>query len=72
MKRERIDQALLRKGRLIAEHKFEKLAVDETNKLLDHLGKNHKSNEPMSLADIYNVDSDEVRITKEKKSIGFQ
>jgi hypothetical protein len=26
----------------------------------------------MSLADIYNVDSDEVRITKEKKSIGFQ
>ena len=72
MKRERIDQALLRKGRLIAEHKFEKLAVDETNKLLDHLGKNHKSTEPMSLADIYNVDSDEVRITKEKKSIGFQ
>jgi SpoVK/Ycf46/Vps4 family AAA+-type ATPase len=72
MKRERIDQALLRKGRLIAEHKFEKLPLDETNKLLDHLGKNHKSNEPMSLADIYNVDSDEVRITKEKKSIGFQ
>ena len=72
MKRERIDQALLRKGRLIAEHKFEKLPVDETNKLLDHLGKNHKSVEPMSLADIYNVDSDEVRITKEKKSIGFQ
>jgi SpoVK/Ycf46/Vps4 family AAA+-type ATPase len=72
MKRERIDQALLRKGRLIAEHKFERLPVDETNKLLDHLGKNHKSTEPMSLADIYNVDSDEVRITKEKKSIGFQ
>ena len=72
MDRKKIDTALLRKGRLIAEHKFEKLPVDETNKLLDHLGKNHKSTEPMSLADIYNVDSDEVRITKEKKSIGFQ
>jgi SpoVK/Ycf46/Vps4 family AAA+-type ATPase len=34
MKREKIDQALLRKGRLIAEHKFTKLSVEETNNLL--------------------------------------
>ena len=71
MKRERIDQALLRKGRLIVEHKFEKLPIEETNKLLKHLGKTYDVKEAMSLADIYNVDSDEVRITKEKKSIGF-
>lgn len=32
MDRERIDPALLRKGRLVAEHKFDKLSVEETNK----------------------------------------
>jgi Cdc6-like AAA superfamily ATPase len=71
MKRERIDQALLRKGRLIAEHKFEKLTLDETNELLKHLEKNVVSEVPLTLADIYNIDSDEVRITKDKKKIGF-
>ena len=30
------------------------------------------SDKPLTLADIYNIDSDEVRITKEKKQIGFQ
>ncbi len=72
MKRERIDQALLRKGRLIAEHKFEKLNLEETNKLLKHLKKDVVSDKALTLADIYNIDSDEVRITKEKKQIGFQ
>jgi SpoVK/Ycf46/Vps4 family AAA+-type ATPase len=72
MKRERIDQALLRKGRLIAEHKFEKLSLDETNNLLKFLKKDFVSDKPLTLADIYNIDSDEVRITKEKKQIGFQ
>lgn len=71
MKKERIDQALLRKGRLIVEHKFEKLNVEETNKLLEHLKKDVKSDKPLTLADIYNIDSDEVRITKEKNKIGF-
>jgi hypothetical protein len=71
MKREKIDQALLRKGRLIAEHKFEKLKVDDTNKLLKHLNKDVIVNEPMCLADIYNIDV-ELHKTKENKSkIGF-
>jgi len=72
MKRERIDQALLRKGRLIAEHKFDTLSVDETNKLLTHLKKDVTSDKGLTLADIYNIDSDVVRITKETKKIGFQ
>jgi ATP-dependent 26S proteasome regulatory subunit len=71
MKRERIDQALLRKGRLIAEHKFEALSVDETNKLLKHLKKDVVSEKGLTLADIYNIDSDVVRITKQTKKIGF-
>lgn len=70
MKREKIDQALLRKGRLIAEHKFEKLNVEETNKLLKHLGKTFVSEEGMSLADIYNIDI-EIHKSKNNTKIGF-
>ena len=70
MKREKIDQALLRKGRLIAEHKFEKLNVAETNKLLKHLEKNQEVEEGMSLADIYNIDVELIK-TSNKSKIGF-
>ena len=71
MKREKIDKALLRKGRLIAEHKFEKLSVDETNKLLKHLGKNQIVEESMCLADIYNIDVDLIKSTNNGSKIGF-
>ncbi len=71
MKREKIDQALLRKGRLIAEHKFDKLNVKDTNKLLQHLGKNYKSNEAMVLADIYNIDVETFKTEEKKNKIGF-
>lgn len=67
MKREKIDQALMRPGRLIAEHKFEKLKVNETNKLLKHLKKDHVSNEEMSLADIYNIDVEIYKTNKTSK-----
>lgn len=70
MKREKIDQALLRKGRLIAEHKFENLTIDETNRLLKHLNKDYVSKERMSLADIYNVDVEIYRSVTNNK-IGF-
>jgi SpoVK/Ycf46/Vps4 family AAA+-type ATPase len=70
MKRERIDKALLRKGRLIAEHKFEKLNVDETNKLLTHLGKDTQVDEGMVLCDIYNIDTELYKV-ENKGKIGF-
>lgn len=70
MKRERIDQALLRKGRLICEHRFDKLSVDETNRLLTHLNKNIVVDKSLTLADIYNIDIDEIRSSTNKK-IGF-
>ena len=53
MKREKIDQTLLRKGRLIAEHKFENLSVEESDKIFNHLGKDYINDKPMSLVDIY-------------------
>jgi hypothetical protein len=70
MKREKIDQALLRKGRLIAEHKFDKLSIEETNKLLKRLKKNHISEESMCLADIYNIDVELFKVDNKSK-IGF-
>jgi len=52
--RQLIDSALLRKGRLIAEYKFENLSVDKSNKLLKSLKINYKTKDPMPLSDIYN------------------
>ena len=71
MKREKIDQALLRKGRLIAEHKFEKLSLENTEKLLKHLNKERKIYEEMYLADIYNIDIEVFKSNKTSK-IGFK
>jgi hypothetical protein len=70
MKREKIDQALLRKGRLIAEHKFENLSVEDTNRLLKHIDKDVTTDTPMSLADIYNIDVEVFRASNKSK-IGF-
>ncbi len=71
MKREKIDQALLRKGRLIAEHKFEKLSVDDTNTLLKSLKKDYVVEEGMVLADIYNIDTEVFKTINRGNKIGF-
>lgn len=71
MKKEKIDQALLRKGRLIAEHKFKQLTTDETNKLLKYLGKDQIVNEGMVLGDIYNIDSEVFKSENKTGRIGF-
>ena len=71
MKREKIDKALLRKGRLIVEHKFEKLSIDDTNKLLKSLGKDAVAQESMCLADIYNIDVELFKTSNKTTKIGF-
>lgn len=48
-----IDDALLRKGRLLQEYKFEKLETEKAQILLDKNNKNGTATGPMSLADIY-------------------
>lgn len=50
----KIDKALLRKGRLIAEWKFDKLSLVDSRKLAKHLGIKDKINEPKTLAELYN------------------
>ena len=69
-KRDNIDEAFMRKGRLIAEHKFEKLSDEETNNLLQHIGKDVEVKEGMVLSDIYNIDVDVYKTIKKGK-IGF-
>lgn len=69
MDKKEIDSALLRKGRLIVEHKFGVLTKADTQKLIDKLGKNYVAHQGMVLSDIYNIE-EEVYRTEEKK-IGF-
>jgi energy-coupling factor transporter ATP-binding protein EcfA2 len=71
MDRAKIDKALLRKGRLIAEHEFGKLGVDESNKLLKHLGKNTITDEPLTLTQIYNIEETEYKVEDKTSKIGF-
>lgn len=71
--REFIDKALLRKGRLIAEHEFKPLSVKESNNLLKHLGSSFETTKPMTLAEMYNIDEDNLSSNLVKVSqIGFK
>jgi len=49
----KIDSALLRKGRLLKNYKFDKLSASKSSILLKKLGHNVEAKEPMSLSDIY-------------------
>jgi hypothetical protein len=51
--KQKIDKALLRKGRLAFEYEFGKLNVTDAQTLVDSLKVEKKVTEPMSLADIY-------------------
>jgi SpoVK/Ycf46/Vps4 family AAA+-type ATPase len=63
-----IDQAILRPGRLIAAYEFVKLDIQKTNALLAKRGK-PKSNEPLTLAEIY---CDPPITVRHLLAVGFQ
>ena len=67
-----IDEALLRKGRLIIKHEFNKLNIEAAQKLSDKLGFKTTIEEDMTLAEIYNQDDNlsDVEISK-RTQIGF-
>ena len=72
MDKKKIDEALLRKGRLIAEHKFDALPVEDSQALIDHLGFDYKTNKPMTLTEIYNLSEVEYKSEdKGRETIGF-
>jgi len=72
MDKKKIDEALLRKGRLIAEHKFDALPVEDSQALIEHLGFDYKTDKPMTLTEIYNLSEVEYKSEdKGRETIGF-
>lgn len=67
----KVDDALLRKGRLVYRYEFKELSVEKTNALFKMLKIDHNSDKEMTLADIFNYEKDNGSETKEKKKIGF-
>jgi hypothetical protein len=68
-----IDDALLRKGRLIIKHEFGKLEIEAAQKLSDKLGFKTTIEDPMTLAEIYNQEDALSDIeSNERTQIGFK
>lgn len=66
-----LDKALLRKGRLMVDYAFGKLAAAKANDLLTHLGMGYRTDEPMTLADIFNLDEQTVSGERQEVKMGF-
>ena len=68
----KIDNALLRKGRLIAKYEFKELETTKAQSLSQKLGYNSVINSPMSLSAIYNQDDKDFQLVKKTHSVGFK
>ena len=68
-----IDKALLRKGRLKAEYRFDKLNKEKSKALIKQLGKSMEVSEAMTLADIFNSEDQysNNKVIASKKVVGF-
>lgn len=67
---EKVDKALLRKGRMIAYYDFQALTLEKTNSLLDSLGLD-PVDEELTVAEIFNYQAKKFDQTTKKKRIGF-
>lgn len=67
----RIDKALLRKGRLKALYEFQALSTVKSNQLLESLGVQHRTGKPMTLAEIYNLHTQNFSFEEKRNAIGF-
>ena len=68
----KIDNALLRKGRLIAKYEFKELEVQKAKALSEKLGFNSNFNSPMTLTAIYNQHEKDFQQIKRNNPIGFK
>lgn len=66
-----VDNALMRKGRLIAKYEFGKLGINKAQRLSNHLGFDTVINEPMTIAAIANQHEKEVE-PERIEVIGFR
>jgi hypothetical protein len=70
--KEKIDEALLRKGRLKHCYEFGKLSKEQARRLAETLNLPHASiTESMTLADIYNLEAETGYVKEEEKRVGF-
>lgn len=67
----KVDEALLRKGRLIAEYKFGPLVADKANAYLESIGSKRMVQEPMTLAELTNIEELSYKETVKDHKIGF-
>ena len=67
----KIDEALLRKGRLIAKYEFKALSVEKAQRLSNHFGHKTTITKPMTVADIINQNDTDFK-PAEKSKIGFK
>lgn len=67
----KIDDAILRKGRLLARYEFKELELSKARTLAQKIGKNVKIEHPMTVSDIYNLDEKSFENTPSKR-IGFK
>ena len=68
----KIDPALLRKGRLIAEYKFKELSVYKCNSYLRSTDRDFTVDKPYSLAELTNIDVKELKEQQKEIKIGFK
>jgi len=68
----KIDNALLRKGRLIAKYDFQDLAIEKANKLSEKLGFETEFKTAMPLSMIYNQEEQNFHKPRKLTAIGFQ
>ena len=68
----RIDDAILRKGRLLASYEFKELEQSKAQSLAVEIGKDAIINKSMTVADIYNLENKSFANKSSVRSIGFQ
>lgn len=66
-----IDQAILRKGRLIARYAFRALDTDKANQLAEKIGKEPSFTRPVTLAELYNAGEENFAEIPVDRKLGF-
>lgn len=71
--RANIDEALLRKGRLLFEHEFKKISIENSQKLIKNLhNEDVIVNNELTLAEIYNYKQENYsQVKRPRKKVGF-
>jgi len=66
-----IDNAILRKGRLVARYEFKELKIDKAKALAEKIGVSNNINKELTLAEIYNLEKKDYSKVNDSKKIGF-